>query len=62
MRKAIFNNVERKRLYKEARDFMKLRSMRNKAVKVARDQQTKSNINPPSAPAKTEAPAETVNV
>jgi hypothetical protein len=61
VRKAVFNNVERKRLYKEARDFMKLRSMRNKAVKDARDQQAKSNINPPSAP-KSEAPAETVNV
>jgi radical SAM superfamily enzyme YgiQ (UPF0313 family) len=61
VRKAIFNNVERKRLYKEAKDFMKLRSMRNKAVKDARAQQTKSNINPPSAPT-SEQPAETVNV
>ena len=64
VRKAIFNNVERKRLYKEARDFMKLRSMRNKAVKVARDQQTKLKHNPPAAPSATtkEAQEETVNV
>ena len=59
VRKAFFNSVERKRLYKEAKDFMKLRSMRNKAVKVAREQQAKSNINP----VKKETPAEeTVNV
>ena len=59
VRKAFFNSVERKRLYKEARDFMKLRSMRNKAVKVAREQQAKSNINP----VKKETPEEeTVNV
>jgi hopanoid biosynthesis associated radical SAM protein HpnJ len=59
VRKAFFNSAERKRLYKEARDFMKLRSMRNKAVTVAREQQAKSNINPPKA----ETPAEeTVNV
>src|SRR6201996_5872686 len=58
VRKAVFNNVERKRLYKEAKDFMKLRAVRNKAVKVAREQQAKSNINP----ARKEEPAETVNV
>ncbi|ABF41320.1 Fe-S protein, radical SAM family [Candidatus Koribacter versatilis Ellin345] len=57
VRKAVFNNVERKRLYKEAKDFMKLRSVRNKAVKVAREQQAKSNINP-----KKNEPAEPVNV
>jgi radical SAM superfamily enzyme YgiQ (UPF0313 family) len=63
VRKSIFDSVERKRLYKEAKDFLKLRSMRNKAVKEARAQQAKSNINPPSAPkAADEAPAETVNV
>ncbi|HEY3928287.1 MAG TPA: hopanoid biosynthesis associated radical SAM protein HpnJ [Candidatus Koribacter sp.] len=58
VRKAAFNTVERKRLYKEAKDFMKLRASRNKAVKVAREQQAKSNINP----TKKEQPAEPVNV
>ena len=33
LRKAVFNNSERKRLYKEARTFLKLRSARNKMVK-----------------------------
>ena len=32
LRKAVFNNSERKRLYKEARTFLKLRSARNKMV------------------------------
>jgi hopanoid biosynthesis associated radical SAM protein HpnJ len=33
LRKAVFNNVERKRLYKEAKSFLKLRASRNKWVK-----------------------------
>jgi hopanoid biosynthesis associated radical SAM protein HpnJ len=33
LRKAVFNNQERKRLYKEAKGFMKLRAARNKMVK-----------------------------
>lgn len=33
LRKAMFNNADRKRLYKEARTFLKLRSQRNKWVK-----------------------------
>ncbi|MGZ4866434.1 MAG: hopanoid biosynthesis associated radical SAM protein HpnJ, partial [Candidatus Angelobacter sp.] len=33
VRKAVFNGEERKRLYKEAKSFMKLRSARNKATK-----------------------------
>ncbi|HLW87209.1 MAG TPA: hopanoid biosynthesis associated radical SAM protein HpnJ [Terriglobales bacterium] len=32
LRKAVFNNVERKRLYKEAKSFMKLRAARHKWV------------------------------
>ena len=36
LRKAIFNNSERKRLYKEARTFLKLRAQRNKWVKDTR--------------------------
>jgi radical SAM superfamily enzyme YgiQ (UPF0313 family) len=37
--KAMFNGEERRRLYKEAKEFMKLRSARNKAVKEARQKQ-----------------------
>jgi hypothetical protein len=33
LRKAVFDNYERKRLYKEAKSFWKLRSARNKLVK-----------------------------
>src|SRR5580693_5903754 len=33
LRKAVFNNNDRKRLYKEAKTFLKLRSARNKMVK-----------------------------
>jgi radical SAM superfamily enzyme YgiQ (UPF0313 family) len=33
VRKAVFNGEERKRLYKEAKSFMKLRAARNKATK-----------------------------
>jgi hypothetical protein len=33
VRKAAFNGEERKRLYKEAKSFMKLRAARNKAAK-----------------------------
>jgi hypothetical protein len=33
LRKAMFNNADRKRLYKEARTFLKLRAQRNKWVK-----------------------------
>ena len=36
LRKAIFNNSERKRLYKEARTFLKFRAQRNKWVKDTR--------------------------
>jgi hypothetical protein len=33
LRKAAFNSADRKRLYKEAKTFLKLRSQRNKLVK-----------------------------
>jgi hopanoid biosynthesis associated radical SAM protein HpnJ len=36
VRKAVFNTVERKRLYKEAKAFMTLRAARNRAVKESR--------------------------
>jgi hopanoid biosynthesis associated radical SAM protein HpnJ len=39
LRKSMFNNVERKRLYKEAKAFLKTRAMRNKWVKDKRDKQ-----------------------
>jgi hypothetical protein len=39
VRKAAFDSSERKRLYKEAKAFMKLRAARNKAVKEMREQQ-----------------------
>src|SRR5439155_16031358 len=32
VKKAVFNNVERKRLYKEAKSFLKLRAARNRSV------------------------------
>jgi hypothetical protein len=37
LRKAVFNNVERKRLYKEAKSFMKLRAARHKWVQDKRE-------------------------
>jgi hopanoid biosynthesis associated radical SAM protein HpnJ len=37
LRKAAFNNVDRKRLYKEAKTFLKVRAMRHKWVKDKRD-------------------------
>jgi radical SAM superfamily enzyme YgiQ (UPF0313 family) len=39
LRKAVFNNTERKRLYKEARTFLKLRAQRHKWVKENRKQE-----------------------
>jgi hypothetical protein len=33
VRKAVFNNVERKRLYREAKSFLKLRAARMKLAK-----------------------------
>jgi radical SAM superfamily enzyme YgiQ (UPF0313 family) len=40
LRKAIFSNSERKRLYKEARSFLKLRSQRHKWVKENRKEES----------------------
>jgi hopanoid biosynthesis associated radical SAM protein HpnJ len=40
VRKAVFDSGERKRLYKEAKSFMKLRAARNKYVKQTREQGT----------------------
>jgi hypothetical protein len=38
VRKAIFNNDERKRLYKEAREYLALRSKRKQFVKAQREE------------------------
>ena len=40
LRKAVFNNSERKRLYKEARSFLKLRAQRHKWVKDNRKEES----------------------
>jgi len=53
VKKAAFDSTERKRLYKEAKAFLKLRAARNRAVKEARNQPA---VTPPAVPA---PPAET---
>lgn len=60
LRKAAFDSVERKRLYKEARSFLKLRSQRNKLVK----EQAAKNLSNGNGvkPTPTSAPQETVQV
>jgi hopanoid biosynthesis associated radical SAM protein HpnJ len=47
LRKAMFNGGERKRLYKEARSFMKLRANRNKWVKDKRKQENSTTAAQP---------------
>ena len=49
LRKAVFNNVDRKRLYKEAKTFLKVRAMRHKWVK---DKREKDDSAAAIAPAK----------
>jgi hopanoid biosynthesis associated radical SAM protein HpnJ len=44
VRKAAFDSGERKRLYKEAKAFLKLRAARNKAVKEMREQQATAAV------------------
>src|SRR5450755_32035 len=67
VRKAIFNNAERKRLYVEAKQIMTLRASRNRAVKEARKIQgtlttaAAQGVAPAPAEPKPE-PVETVNV
>jgi radical SAM superfamily enzyme YgiQ (UPF0313 family) len=67
VRKAVFNNAERKRLYVEAKQFMTLRASRNRAVKEARKIQgtlttaAAQGVVPAAAETKPE-PVETVNV
>jgi radical SAM superfamily enzyme YgiQ (UPF0313 family) len=57
VRKAIFNNSERKRLYKEAKAFMKLRAARNRYV-----QDSRKHAEPPTRPANPQMPEEAVEV
>src|ERR1041385_7554682 len=47
LRKAVFNNVERKRLYKEAKSFLKLRASRNKWVKDKRKEENSASTTQP---------------
>ena len=68
VKRAAFNSTDRKRLYTEAKSFMKLRAARNRSVKETRKQGQGSSVNPPSPPAGTSNPgaksetAETVSV
>jgi hypothetical protein len=48
LRKAMFNNVERKRLYKEAKSFLKLRASRNKWVKEKREKAESATVAEPA--------------
>jgi radical SAM superfamily enzyme YgiQ (UPF0313 family) len=48
LRKAVFNNVERKRLYKEAKSFLKLRASRNKWVKEKREKAESATVAEPA--------------
>ena len=57
VRKAIFNNTERKRLYKEAKSFLKLRAARNKYV-----EETRKNPQPVSLLAESQMQEEVVEV
>ncbi|HEX6805747.1 MAG TPA: hopanoid biosynthesis associated radical SAM protein HpnJ [Terriglobales bacterium] len=58
LKKAAFNSGERKRLYKEAKTFLKVRSMRNKLTKAkAASNGTGGNVETPAP-----APQETVQV
>src|SRR5438270_11367505 len=59
LRKAVFDSGERRRLYKEARTFLKVRSMRNKMVKANGHNGSNGNgVKPEPTP----APEETVQV
>ena len=48
LRKAVFNSVERKRLYKEAKSFLKLRASRNKWVKEKREKAESATVAEPA--------------
>src|SRR5262249_31345921 len=48
LKKAVFNNVERKRLYKEAKTFLKVRAMRHKWVKDKREKDSSATAPEPA--------------
>jgi hopanoid biosynthesis associated radical SAM protein HpnJ len=50
VRKAAFNSTDRKRLYTEAKSFLKLRAARNRSVKETRKQQSSTTSTPPQGP------------
>ncbi len=52
VKRAAFNSTDRKRLYTEAKSFLKLRAARNRSVQETRKQQAASgSVPPPSGPA-----------
>ena len=57
--KALWKGTERRRLYKEARDFLKLRAARYQAVKDAREKQAAGSGTQAQQPKKSATPAET---
>jgi hypothetical protein len=59
VRKAAFNSVERKRLYKEAKSFLKLRASRNRSVKESRERQASGTV-PPAPGSGTNSESKTV--
>ena len=60
VKRAAFNSTDRKRLYTEAKSFLKLRAARNRSVKETRKQQGSAMPPPPPAgTANTEAKSET---
>jgi hypothetical protein len=49
VRKAAFNSTDRKRLYKEAKSFLKLRAQRNKIAKEMRDDHESKSVTAPTS-------------
>jgi len=49
VKKAAFNSTDRKRLYTEAKSFLKLRAARNRSVKESRKQQGVGLTPPPAS-------------
>jgi hypothetical protein len=61
VKKAVFNSSERKRLYRDAKSFLKLRASRNRSVKESREQQGAGLTPPPAGgTSNSGAPSETV--
>jgi hopanoid biosynthesis associated radical SAM protein HpnJ len=61
LRKAVFDTSERKRLYKDAKSFLKLRAARNRYVKDKRSQQIQPPASGKGGSTTTEQEAEAVN-